>query len=105
MGERDPHHSRCVAAIDLAVLVIGGEDLLVVIPGTRAPARAPLAHSEPMAVAPAFEQEPAQMEGGRISDLALPPPRLELSLQAEVADRRGGDLHQRRRARRGGGGG
>src|SRR6266571_7278058 len=86
MGERDPHRSRRVAAVDAAVRVIRGEDLLVVVPRTSPPARAPLAHSEPVTVTAALEQEAAEMEGGRISDLEPAAARVELGCQGEVAD-------------------
>ena len=95
MGERDPHRSRRVAAVDAAVRVIGGEDLLVIVARTSPPARAPLAHSEPVTVAAALEQEAAEMEGGRISDLEPAAARVELGCQGEVADGGGGERHQR----------
>src|SRR5260370_549927 len=44
MGERDPHHSCCFAAIVPAVLVMSRAALLVVIPATPAPPPAPPPH-------------------------------------------------------------
>src|SRR5205814_2324534 len=75
-------------------LVIGGEDLLVVVACTSPPARAPLAHSEPVTVAAALEKEAAEMERARISDLKPAAARVELGCQGEVADRGGGERHQ-----------
>src|SRR2546421_2204289 len=91
MGERDPHHPGCIAAVDPAVLVIGGQDFPVVIPGTGPAPGAPLAHSEPMAIPSSLEQETAQMERGWLADLEAGAVLLELGGQREVAGRRGGE--------------